>query len=188
MRKVLALILVMFMAVGGFAKSRHLGNFSYINTDGPINIAVNAVVAVKFNKKTYLPFILYLGGDKGVSATIDRSSVVMEYKGKTYHLPSYKEWRENYNEDVYDLSLFSREPEHIFPSEMDIYQFQTNVDFFPARNEGVTVTNVLSVSYRIGAVTKVYFKNPGIKRGDTVKIKVFDKNNKSIYGEVEIKF
>ncbi len=188
MRKVLALILVMFMAVGGFAKSRHLGNFSYINTDGPINIAVNAVVAVKFNKKAYLPFILYLGGDKGVSATIDRSSVVMEYKGKTYHLPSYKEWRENYNEDVYDLSLFSREPEHIFPSEMDIYQFQTNVDFFPARNEGVTVTNVLSVSYRIGAVTKVYFKNPGIKRGDTVKIKVFDKNNKSIYGEVEIKF
>ncbi len=188
MKKLFAIILMLSFVFMGSAKTRHLGNFSYINTDGPINIAVNAVVAVKFNKKAYLPFILYLGGDKGVNATIDRKSIVMEYNGKTYHLPSYKEWRENYNEDVYDLSLFSREPEHIFPSEMDIYQFQTNVDFFPARNEGVTITNVLSISYRIGAVTKVYFKNPGIKRGDTIKIKVFDKDNKSIYGEIEIKF
>ena len=188
MKKLLAVILILSMAFSGFSKTRHLGNFSYINTDGPINIAVNAVVAVKFNNKAYLPFILYLGGDKGVQATIDRNSIIMEYKGKTYHLPSYQEWRKNYNEDVYDLSLFSKEPEHIFPSDMDIYQFQTNVDFFPARNEGTTVANVLSISYRVGAVTKVYFKNPGIKRGDVIKIKVFDKNNKSIYGSIEIKF
>ncbi len=188
MKKFLVAVLITVFAVSGFAKTRHLGNFSYINTDGKINIAVNAVVAVKFNKKTYLPFILYLGGDKGVNATIDRNSIVMEYKGKVYHLPSYKEWRKNYNEDVYDLSLFSKESEHIFPSEMDIYQFQTNVDFFPARNEGVPIANVLSISYRVGAITKVYFKNPGIKRGDVIKIKVFDKNDKSIYGEVEIKF
>ncbi len=188
MKRLAVILIFLILAFGGFAKTRHLGNYSYINTDGPINIAVNAVVAVKFNKKAYLPFILYLGGDKGVNATIDRNSIVMEYEGKIYHLPSYREWRENYNEDVYDLSLFSKEPEHVFPSEMDIYKFQTDVDFFPARNEGVTVTNVLSISYRIGAVTKVYFKNPGVKKGDTVKIKVFDRKNKKIYGEVEIKF
>ncbi|WP_201328298.1 hypothetical protein [Thermotomaculum hydrothermale] len=188
MRKLLIIILAVAFTFAGFAKTRHLGDFSYINTDGPINVAVNAVVAVKFNKKKYLPFILYLGTDKGVTANIDRNSIVMEYKGRIYHLPSYKEWRKNYNEDVYDLSLFSREPEHVFPSEMSIYQFQTDVDFFPARNEGLKIGNLLSISYRIGAVTKVYFKNPGIKRGDTIKIKIFDKDNKSIYGEVEIKF
>ncbi len=187
MRKLLALIAVMF-TLSSFAGTRHLGNYSYINTDGKINIAVNAVVAAKFSNKSYLPFILYLGADKNVEAQIDRSTVVLIYKGKTYHMPSFKEWRQNYNEDVYDLALFSKETEHIFPSEMDIYTFQKDVDFFPARNERTTVTNVITVTYRIGAVTKVYFKNPGIKKGDTAIIKVFDKKNKDIYGEVEIKF
>ena len=38
----------------------------------------------------------------------------------------------------------------------------------------------------IGFSTKCYFKNPGFEKGDKLTIKVRDKNNPQITGEVEV--
>jgi len=43
-----------------------------------------------------------------------------------------------------------------------------------------------SISSNIGFFTRVYFKNPGFEDGDTITIKVQDKDDPSISGSVEI--
>ncbi len=188
MRKSLLVLMVLTLATFGFAKTRNLGNYSFINTDGGINIAVNAVVAAKNLDREYLPFIAYMGTDSGVQATIARKDVVLVYKGKEYHMPTLKELRQNYHKDILDMTMFARETEHIFPSDMSVYTYQRRVDFFPSRNSGVVASEQMSISYTIGARTKLYFKNPGIKKGDTAVLKVRDVNNPNISGSITIQF
>jgi hypothetical protein len=38
----------------------------------------------------------------------------------------------------------------------------------------------------VGFNTLLYFKNPGLKRGDTITIKVKDKTDAALTGEVEV--
>jgi len=38
----------------------------------------------------------------------------------------------------------------------------------------------------VGFDTLLYFKNPGLKRGDTVTIKVRDKKDAALTGEVDV--
>jgi hypothetical protein len=38
----------------------------------------------------------------------------------------------------------------------------------------------------IGFRTKLYFKNPGFKKGDKLLIKVWDENDPALFGQVEI--
>ncbi|NOZ13294.1 MAG: hypothetical protein GXO69_06550 [Acidobacteria bacterium] len=189
MKKSLIVLLVLGIATLGLAKTRHLGNYSYINTDGKINIAVNAAVAAKNLNRTYLPFVAYLGTDSKITAVVNRSDIVLIYKGKTYHMPTFRELRQNYHRDVMDMTLFSRETEHIFPSDMSKYQFQTNVDFFPARTEGnIVPSEMVTVSDTLGVRTKLYFKNPGIKKGEKAILKIRDSKNPDINGEITITF
>lgn len=189
MKKSILVLMVLGIATFGFGKTRHLGNYSYINTDGEINIAVNAAVAAKNLNLQYLPFIAYMGCDVGSMAVIDRKSVVLLYKGKAYHLPTMKELRQNYNRDVMDMTLFAREIEHIFPSEMSNYTYQPWVDFCPARTEPRKVpSTTVTLSSSTGVKTKLYFKNPGIKKGDTAVLKVVDKKNPDIKGSITITF
>ena len=189
MRKGLLTLVIFMVASLGFGKTRHLGNYSYINTDGEINIAVNAAVAAKNLNLQYLPFIAYMGCDVGSMAVVDRKSVVLMYKGKAYHLPTMKELRQNYNRDVMDMTLFAREIEHIFPSEMSNYRYQPWVDFCPARTEPRKVpSSTVTLTSSNGVKTKLYFKNPGIKKGDTAVLKVVDKKNPDIKGSITIKF
>jgi len=189
MRKALLFLTVMLIGTFGFAKTRHLGNYSYINTDGEINIAVNAVVAAKNLNLKYLPFIAYMGCDVGSMAVVDRNSIVLVYQGKEYHMPTLKELRQNYNRDVMDMTLFAREIEHIFPSEMSNYKYQPWVDFFPARTEPRKLSpNDVTLTSSTGVKTKLYFKNPGIKKGDTAVLKMVDKKNPDIRGSITITF
>ncbi len=189
MKKSLIFLLVLGIATLGFAKTRHLGNYSYINTDGRINIAINAAVAAKNSDRDYLPFVVYMGTDSGTTAVVNRADIVLIYKNKIYHMPTFKELRQNYHQDVMDMTLFSREIEHIFPSEMSKYQFQANVDFFPARTEGnIVPSETVTITNTVGVRTKLYFKNPGIKKGGKVILKIRDTKNPDINGEITITF
>lgn len=189
MKKLLIFTMVLAFATVGFGKTRHLGNYSYINTDGKINIAVNAAVAAKNLNRKYIPLIAYMGCDVGSMAVVERKSVVLEYKGKRYYLPSMKELRQNYDRDVMDMTLFAKEIEHIFPSEMSNYTFQPWVDFCPARTEPRKLAPAeVTLTPTIGVKTKLYFKNPGIKKGDTAVLKVVDKKNPDISGSITITF
>jgi len=47
------------------------------------------------------------------------------------------------------------------------------------------VTDVASFSGFIGFKSKFYFKNPGFQKGDQLVIKVKDRKNPQIAGEVE---
>ncbi|NOY23239.1 MAG: hypothetical protein GXO70_06995 [Acidobacteria bacterium] len=189
MKKSLLFLMVLTLATFGFGKTRHLGNYSYINTDGAIHIAVNAAVAAKNLNRKYLPFIAYMGCAVGKMAVVERKSIVLEYKGNEYHLPTMKELRQNYNRDVMDMTLFAREIEHIFPSEMSNYRYQPWIDFCPARTEPRKLApGDVTLTSSTGVKTKLYFKNPGIKKGDTAVLKVVDKKNPDINGSITIKF
>ncbi len=189
MKKLILFLMVLVFGTVGFSKTRHLGNYSYIDTDGAINIAVNAAVAAKNLNRKYIPLIAYMGADVGTMATVERKSIVLEYKGKEYHLPTMKELRQNYNRDVMDMTLFANEIEHIFPSEMSNYRYQPWIDFCPARTEPRKLApGDVTLSSSTGVKTKLYFKNPGIKKGDTAILRVHDKKNPDIKGELTIQF
>jgi hypothetical protein len=63
-------------------------------------------------------------------------------------------------------------------------RFQSAYDFFPQRTENTMIINETEITGLIGFATWVYFANPGFKVGDSVVIKVVDKENPDIWGSV----
>jgi len=190
MKKILILIIILITANFGFTQTRNLGMKSFINTDGEIKIAVKAFVSTKYlAEKAYLPFAIFVGCKSKVRATIERNDVVMVFKGKEYYMPTIKDFRKEYKDDRADLKYLTLTPQNIFPSEMGIYTYQKDVTFFPPRGaKKLFFTNKASINFRTGLASIVYFKNPGVKVGDEVIIKVSDHEDKTITGEITIKF
>lgn len=188
MKKIFLFITILSFSVLTFAKTRDLGVNSFIDTDGSINVAVKAFFATdKAAEKSYLPFVLYAGCDSKVKAVIERSDIVLTFKGKKYNIPSIKELRKNYKGDIFDLNYLQKTPNHILSSEMKQYHFQGNVNFFPPRNAVRTLfTEKATIDYTNGFASIIYFKNPGIKAGDTFTITITDHKDKNIKGEITL--
>lgn len=185
-------IFLLIAAIVVIAQTEHLGQHVYYNSGGGINMAVDAGLAVQRLDSPYVGFALYVGGDEGVNATINRKDVVMIYNGQEYHMPDIKTFRSEYRFDSRDqryYDTFAGGIESLVGSYMRMYEFQWNLDFFPTRSSGKLVTDEISLSPHIAMITGAYFKNPGFKVGDTLVIKVTDKNDPSISGScaVELK-
>ena len=185
-------IILLVVSVLIVAQTEHLGQHVYYNSEGGINMAVDAGLAVQRLDSPYVGFALYVGGDEGVNATINRKDVILIYNGQEYHMPDIKTFRSEYRFDVRDqryYDTFAGGIESLIGSYMRLYEFQWNLDFFPTRSSGKLVTDEISLSPHIAMITGAYFKNPGFKVGDTFVIKVTDKNNPSISGScaVELK-
>ena len=171
------------------AQTEHLGQHVYYNSEGGINIAVDAGLAVQRLDSPYVPFALYVGGDEGINATIHRNDVILIHNGQEYRMPDIKTFRSEYRFDIRDqryYDSFAGGIESLVSSYMNQYEFQWELDFFPSRSSGKLVTDEISFSPHIALISGTYFKNPGFKVGDTVIIKVTDKKDPNISGSVTV--
>jgi hypothetical protein len=185
-------IILLAFAVIVTAQTEHVGQHVYYNSEGGINMALDAGLAVQRLDSPYVGFALMVGGDEGVNATINRKDVIMVYNGQEYHMPDIKTFRSEYRFDIRDqryYDSFAGGIESLIGSYMRLYEFQWDRDFFPSRSSGKLVAEEISLSPHIAMVTAIYFKNPGFKVGDTLVIKVTDKSNPNISGSctVELK-
>lgn len=65
--------------------------------------------------------------------------------------------------------------------------FQWLYDFFPQRTESAKLIGEIKISSPVGFATRACFKNRGFKAGDTLVIKVIDKDNPDVWGGVSLK-
>jgi hypothetical protein len=182
-----SLVLVLALSVAAYAQTEDLGMGAFANEQGPILIVVDAAMADLMIDSPYVMFVTYLAAkDHNQSIVVDRSDVVMVYNGREYRLPSVKELRENYRGGIHDLDFYRHlGKEGIVASWARFYNFTLGGDFFPTLGGPLSVDRG-SMSGVIGFRTKLYFKNPGFKKGDKLTIKVRDQKNPQLTGEVEV--
>ncbi len=180
-------ILLAFSA--GFAQTEKLGMGSFANEKGPIMMAIDASLAIKQLDHPYLMFVLYMAAKKNSQGiTVSRDDVVLVYNGQEFHLPTVMEFRKNYAKEIKDLDFYRHlGKEGIISSWTRVYSFPTNDDFFPPNSQGTSLAVNQGYMYNfVGFNTLLYFKNPGFKRGDTITIKVKDKKDPTLTGEVDV--
>ncbi len=166
-----------------------LGVFS--NETNPIIVVVDAGVALRKMDSSYLMFTAYLSAKKdNQNIVVQRADVTMIYKDAEYKMPTVKELTSNYNGQVNDFDL-NRElnKDTLVTSRMKLFRYPAGNDFYPSPNMKQHVAVDEGSLYGIyGLKTKLYFKNPGIKKGDAILIRVRDKKNPEITGEVVVEF
>ncbi len=164
-----------------------LGVFS--NEKNPIIVVVDAGLAIRKLDSPYVMFMAYLAArNENQNIVIRREDVTMIYNGVEIKMPTVKELTTNYNGQVHDLD-FHRElnKETLITSRMKLYRFLANNDFYPSPGmRQQTAADEGSLYNVYGLKTKLYFKNPGFKKGDAILIKVHDKKNPEITGEVVV--
>ena len=189
MKSFKALVMILVLAAPAFPQTEKLGMGSFANEKGPILMAVDASLAIKQLQQPYLMFVLYMAAKKNNQGiTVSRDDVVLVYNGQEFHLPTVKELRENYAEEIKDLDFYRHlGKEGIISSWMRVYKFPTRDDFFPPNGQDSSLAVDQGYMYNfVGFNTLLYFKNPGIKRGDTVTFKAKDKKDATLTGEVDV--
>ena len=102
-------------------------------------------------------------------------------------MPTLSELRKNYDGDKRDIEMYSRlGNEPLLFSDLKYYRYNYYDDFFPTAQSGVIAAKHGYMSGIMGFNTRIYFKNPGFEPGDIVFIRVQDKNNSEIRGEVAV--
>lgn len=191
-RKMKTSALTLFILVPALllsAQTIHVGQHVYYNEEGVINIAVDASITVQRLDQNYVPFVLFMGTDEKGSIHIPRENVVLVYKDQEYYMPALKDFRKEYsydNRDQRQYRNFYAGIESLVATQMRYYTFDWQDEFFPSQSSGRLAVDEATLAGSIGFTTFVYFKNPGLKIGDTVVIKVFDKDNLDIWGAVAV--
>lgn len=189
MKALKSILFVLVLCVGVNAQTENLGLGSFANPRAPIMVAVDAGLAIRQLDNPYLMFILYLAPqNQNQEITVSRDGVTMIFQGRELKMPSVKELRENYQGQVRDIDFYGHlGKEGLISSWMRFYRFPEKADFFPVNNLGsptaVDQGSMLGIN---GFATKLYFKNPGFKKGDAFVLKVTDKTNPAMSGEVEV--
>ncbi len=172
-------------------QTEDLGMGAFSNEHGAILLLVDASLADLQLKSPYIMFILYMASkDENVGITVEPKDVVMVYNGQEYQMPSVKDLRANYGGTIRDADFYRHlGKEGIVSSWVRFYNWNVgNSDFFPplTLRSGLPREEGYMYGYH-GFRTKVYFKNPGFKKGDLATIKVHDNKNPNLAGEVTFK-
>ncbi len=102
-------------------------------------------------------------------------------------MPSLEERRKEYKAAKTDLAQYlALGKETLVLSQLRNYRFQWDLDFFPVLGREPRPTDQGSFAGPIGFKTKLYFKNPGFKKGDELVIKVTDSKNPSLTGSCAV--
>jgi hypothetical protein len=166
-------------------QTEKLGENVYYNGEGIINLAVDATVAVYDLDKAYVPFLLFMGTDAKSKAKIHRDGVSLLFNKNLYHMPDIREFRKNYKGESRDMKIYAQFGKtNLVSPKMHHLRFQKEYDFFPQRTESTLLIDETEITGLIGFATWIYFANPGFKVGDSVVIKVVDKENQDIWGSV----
>jgi hypothetical protein len=181
--------LLLLLGVAAYGQSENLGMGAFSNEHGPILLVADASLVDFQIKSPYVMFVMYMAA-KNVNQNIvvSRDTVVMVYQGQEYKMPSFKELQEKYNGEIRDLNFYRHlGKEGIISSWARLYNFPQRADFFPPINQrGTLSVDEASMYSFTGFRTKVYFKNPGLKKGDKVMFRVWDKKDPKISGEIEV--
>jgi len=182
-----AVILLALCAVA-YPQSKDLGMGAFSNEKGPIVLVIDASLADLKLDSPYVMFMAFMGAKKDQNITISRNDIVMVYNGQEYTMPSISELREKYNAENNDRDIYRRlGKEGVISSSLRFYQFRDQYDFFPVLSQRSTVAGEEgSINGYVGFKTRLYFKNPGFKKGDTVLFKVKDKKNPELTGECAV--
>jgi hypothetical protein len=187
MKIVKCAFLVLFLCATVFAQTIDLGQNTFYNDEGAIVIAADASAAVQKLDSPYLMFMLYMGTRENQGITVSRNDVVMIYKDQEYKMPTVKELHANYKGENNDTELYRRmgKEAHVL-SRMRDWKYQVDTDFFPPPGQGLIAVDEGSMAGGVGFMTRVYFKNPGFKKGDQIVIRVKDKNKPELIGAVAV--
>jgi hypothetical protein len=184
-----AICLFFILCAAAYPQTKDLGMGAFANEAGPIMLAVDAGLVNLQQDNPYAMLILYMAakGDS-LEITVARNDVVMIFKDKEYPLPSVEELRKNYRGEIRDLDFYRHlGKEGIISSWIRFYQFPKRSDFFPPLTQNAPLAaDQGSMAGHIGFRTKCYFKNPGFAKGDTFIIRVRDKKNPEMTGEVTV--
>ncbi len=174
---------ILLICASIFAQTVHEGQKVFFNEEGAIVMAVDASVVVRKLDSPYVMFMLYMGAKVDQSITVSRSNVVMIYNDQEYKMPTEKELGQKYKGLINDADLYRQEgKESLVLSRIRFWKFQLGGDFFPL--PGQVGVDEGSMANQLGFRTKLYFKNPGFKKGDKIVIEAKDKNNPSLSGSV----
>ena len=189
MKIIKSLVLVLALSVAAYAQTEDLGMGAFANEHGAILIAVDAAKADIMIDSPYVMFVAYMAAkNQNQGIVVDRNDVVMVYNGQEYSLPTVKDLRDKHRGGIHDLDFYRHlGKEGIIASWVRFYNFPQRADFFPTLSLGAPLSVERGSMYGFtGFRTKLYFKNPGFKKGDKLTIKVRDKKNPQLTGEVEV--
>lgn len=182
-----ALLGILLLAAGAAAQTTELGQSVFTSSQGDIILTIDAALAVRKIQSPYIMFMAFMVVKGNLSVAVDRNDVTMTYNGQEYKMPSLEEWRKNYKNAQGDMTEYRHlGKETLVLSQLSTYKFQGDQDYFPILGRGPLPTEVGSMSDAVGFRTKLYFKNPGFKRGDQIIIAVKDKNNPNIVGSCAV--
>jgi hypothetical protein len=178
-----SLILIFFLAGAGFDQTIDEGQSVFISREGDILVAIDAALAVRKMDSPYIMFVAFFLAMGNDSLSIHRDDVKMIYKDQEYKMPTLQEWRKEYRAAQNDMTIYnSLGKEALANSELRHYIFPWDYDYFPILGRGQRQTDQGSLAGTIGFRTKLYFKNPGFKKGDEFVIVVKDRKNPEITG------
>ncbi|HUM34048.1 MAG TPA: hypothetical protein PKX32_02170 [Candidatus Saccharicenans sp.] len=185
---VLGLILAWPAAISAQIITEKYGQGVFANSDGPIKLVVDARMAIKDIKSSYVMFIAYMAaGQEGQSIVVDRNGITMIYQGAEYKMPSVKELRQNYHRQMRDTNFYQiAGKENLASTWVRFYKFPTNMDFFPLQASSSPLVDECLLTGYIGFRTRCYFKNPGFKKGDQIIIRVTAKGDPALSNEVMV--
>jgi len=170
-------------------QTQDMGQGVFYSDLGVVVMAVDAVVANRKLDKPYVMLMLYMGTSGGTSIKIKREDVTMIYNGQEYKMPTVKELNSSYNGGQNDWTLYERSgKESLILSRMRYWRYQTGTDFFPLLSRNITAVGEGSMAGDLGFRTRLYFKNPGFKKGDQIVIQVKDHANPEQSGSCAVKF
>ena len=182
-------LFVIFISAAVQAQTANLGMGAFANENGAILMTVDASLVNRIVDSPYLMFVIYLAAkDPGQAVTVAAKDVVMVYNGQEYAMPSVKELRANYAGGIRDLEFYRRlGKEAVSASWVRMYQFPESANFFPPLALGQELA--VDAGHMVGNwgfLTPLYFKNPGLAKGDRLTIKVRDLKNPALAGECEV--
>jgi hypothetical protein len=189
MKKLKYMFLFFILCVAAYPQTQDLGMGAFSNDQGAIKLAVDASLVERQIDSPYAMFILYMAANKETqNITVSRENVVMVYEGQEYKMPSVDELRKNYSGEIHDLTFYRHlGKEGIYSSWMRFYEFPQRADFFsPITSRAPLSVDEGSMANYIGFRTKCYFKNPGFKKGDKIILKVRDKKDARLTGEIAV--
>ncbi len=190
MKIVKTVLALLIFAGAAFAQTEDLGMGAFANDKSDILLAVDANLAMNSLDKPYILFVVFMAAkSQNQEIVVNRDGVVMIWNGQEYKMPSLEEWRKEYKGDVWDVTRYRKmAKEGIISSWIRLYDFPSSGDFFPSlQTNSQIMTNEGSMYSNQGFWSKCYFKNPGLKKGDTVILRVTAKNKPELKGEVSIK-
>ncbi len=181
-------LLVLVVCAAAWPQTEELGEGIYYSGAGDVLLGVDVTVAVRRIDSPYVMFMAFMAAKDEKSLTVKRDGVTMIYQGQEYKMPSLKEIEKEYRGMKEDAGLYRRfGKELLLFDKLRYYRFSYKSEFFPTPGFGPTVWvdegNIVSLD---GFKTKLYFKNPGFKKGDQVTIRVVDAKNPASLGEVTV--